>query len=151
MIDLQLCIYQNSKQRYMYWRIAWLVIYFVEKICTSVVASNIRLTYGNKGNIQVKDGSRWRFVKGKNMDKTGQKMLCEHLGFDDSDTAVGSSYLRKRCNVATGDFICYKTESRRISCCVHLKPHINEERISIPYVACKSVSIYSYFDTIRTP
>ena len=64
-------------------------------------------------------------------------MFCEYLGFNDTDASISSGTSIRRINIATGDFICYKTQSEKISCCVHLKP-ANQERISIPYAKCKN-------------
>ena len=89
----------------------------------------------------MKDGSRWRFVKENNMGKPGQKMLCEYLGFGDSDTSVGNSNIGRGSNMASGDFVCYKQESKGISCCVHLNLLISPKRVSIPYVTCKYIKL----------
>ena len=76
------------------------------------------------------------------MNKTSQKMLCEYLGFGGSDTSVGNSGVGRGNNMATGDLICNKREPREISCCVHLKPHTNERRISVPYLTCKYIWLF---------
>ena len=64
-------------------------------------------------------------------------MFCEYLGLSDKGASTTGAYFIGRNDIATGDFICYKTQSEEISCCVHLKPE-NQERIWIPYTICKN-------------
>ena len=102
------------------------------------LASKVRLTTSPyEGNIKVYDGSIWRNVGENNWDKNRQKMFCEYLGFSDRDASIRGTVLNERNNTATGDFICYKTQSEKVSCCVHLKPP-KEDRIWIPYARCKN-------------
>ena len=102
------------------------------------LASKVKLTESPyEGYIKVYDGSIWKFVGENNWDKNLQKMFCEYLGFNDMDASISGAILNKRNNTATGDFICYKTQSEEVSCCVHLKP-TNQERTWIPYARCKN-------------
>ena len=105
------------------------------------LASQVRLTTSPyEGYIQVYDGSIWRYVGENNWDKSRQKMFCEYLGFNSTDASISRAYLNRQNNIATGEFICYKTQSEKISCCVHLKPTIKESTW-IPYARCKNTYV----------
>ena len=67
-------------------------------------------------------------------------MFCEYLGLSDRGSSTTGAYFSRRNDIAIGDFICYKTQSEEISCCVHLKPE-NQERIWIPYARCKNTYV----------
>ena len=104
-----------------------------------VSATTVKLdTSPHTGYIQVKHRSTWTYVGlGKNnWDKNRQKMFCEYLGFSDKDASTTGLTFIGRNDTATGDFICYKTHSKEISCCANLKP-TNQERAWIPYARCK--------------
>ena len=66
-------------------------------------------------------------------------MLCEYLGFSETDVSITSRTLYRN-DIATGDFICYKTQSEEISCCVHLKPS-KKKGIWMPYTTCKNMYV----------
>ena len=105
------------------------------------LASKVRLTTSPyEGYIGVDDGSIWRNVGENNWDKNRQKMFCEYLGFSDTDALIRGTILNRRNDTGTGDFICYKTQSEEVSCCVHLKPS-NQERTWIPYARCKNTYV----------
>ena len=63
-------------------------------------------------------------------------MLCQHLGFEDT-AVISTAQLYGRRQIATGDLICYKTQSSETSCCVHLQPSTTTSSITLPYVRCK--------------
>ena len=99
---------------------------------------DIRLKDQNEGNIEIKNGSIWSIVVEENWDKEREKMLCQHLGFQEIDgNNVVTSQLGSGQQIFTGDLICYNTQSSRTSCCVHLKPSTSTTRTKIPYVRCK--------------
>ena len=109
-----------------------------------ILASKVRLSKSPlTGCIQVKHGSTWRYVRpGKNdWDKKRQKMFCEYLGFSEGGASTTGVTFSRRNDIAAGNFICYKTQSKEISCCVHLKP-TNQERNWIPYARCKHMYTY---------
>ena len=109
-----------------------------------VLASKVRLSPSpHTSYIQVKHGSTWRYVgPGKNnWDKNRQKMFCEYLGFSDRDASIAGLTFIRRNDIAAGDFMCYKTQSDEISCCVHLKPTNSQERIWLPYTGCKNTYV----------
>jgi hypothetical protein len=108
---------------------------FLLKISFS--ASNIRLTPSPySGYIEIKHGSTWRYVNEKNWDKIRQKMLCQHLGFRETDANVINTYWSRRSyKIATGDLICYNTLSSGTSCCTHLVPSTNTSYLS--YAKCE--------------
>ena len=56
------------------------------------------------------------------------------------DASIRGVILNKQNNTATGDFICYKTQSEEVSCCVHLKP-TNRKTTWIPYARCKNTYV----------
>ena len=104
-----------------------------------VLAPKIRLSSRNAGYIEIKDGSIWRYVLEENWDKNCQKMLCQHLGFEDTGV-IRTARLDGIRYIATGDLICYKTRSSETSCCVYLQPsRTNTTSIKIPWpsVRCK--------------
>ncbi len=116
-----------------------LKLIYVKKL--SVLAPNIRLSYKtNKGYLQIKDGSTWRYVVEENWDLNRERMLCLHLGFYETDasaTATGT-FTRAGYKIATGDLICYNTQTSGTSCCVHLQPSTTKEIVrKMPYARCK--------------
>ena len=64
-------------------------------------------------------------------------MFCEYLGFSDRGASTTGVTFSRRNDIATGDFICYKTQSEEIHCCANLKP-TNQESTWIPYGKCKN-------------
>ena len=106
-----------------------------------VLASKVRLDkLPYEGYIQVYDGSIWRYVGEKNRDKNRQKMFCEYLGFNDTDASITGGTFNRRNDIATGEFICYKTQSEEISCCIDLQPS-NKRKIWMPYARCKNTYV----------
>ena len=108
-----------------------------------VLAPTIELSSQNTGFLYIYDGSTWRRVVEENWDKNRQKMLCQHLGFEETDDnkivirQLGGGY-----NIATGDFICYNTIlSSGTSCCIHLQPSVSSPNTTIPYVQCKCIGL----------
>jgi hypothetical protein len=61
------------------------------------------------------------------------------LGFEDDNSYIETRHVQLRSGqlIATGDLICYGTQSNQTSCCVHLKPSISNTRTIIPYARCK--------------
>ncbi|CAB3995581.1 receptor-type tyrosine- phosphatase epsilon-like isoform X1 [Paramuricea clavata] len=104
----------------------------------TIAAPNIRLSRSPyEGYIQIKDGSTWRYVKEDNWDKNRQTMLCQHLGFD--ETVKNDIIYRQSpsgVKMATGDLICYNTQSSATSCCIQLEPSIANSQVDMPYVEC---------------
>ena len=98
----------------------------------------IRLTSSYKGYLQIKEGSTWIYVKDENWDVKREKMLCQHLGFKETDAKdpetfwFGSGY-----KIAIGDLICYNTQPSGTSCCVHLVPSIASSNVPIPFARCE--------------
>jgi hypothetical protein len=103
----------------------------------SFSASNIRLTtLPYSGFIEIKHGSTWRYVNEKNWDKIRQKMLCQHLGFRQTDAnLINTFWSRRSYKIATGDLICYNTLPSGTSCCTHLVPSTNTSYRS--YAKCE--------------
>ena len=65
-------------------------------------------------------------------------MLCRHLGFGETSVnAVKLVEVGTNEQIATGDLMCYNTESSGISCCVHLVPSTTASNVNIPYAECK--------------
>jgi hypothetical protein len=100
----------------------------------------IRLTFSPyRGYIEIKNGTIWRRVKEENWDKYRQKMLCQHLGFDETDAnKIVSGQVSSGSKIVTGDLICYNTQPSGTSCCVHLQPSTTTSNIKIPYATCES-------------
>ena len=112
--------------------------YSIVKFYINVPAPNTRLTNQNKGYIEIKDGSIWRKVVEENWNKKRQKALCQHLGFEETDSNVIQDVrLGSGQQIATGDLICYNTKPSGTSCCVHLEPSTSTKSTSFPYVRCK--------------
>jgi hypothetical protein len=66
------------------------------------------------------------------------------LGFEEIDSnVIQTGQLGSGRQIATGDLICYDTQSSRTSCCVHLKPSISTTSTRIPYMSCK-YAIYTH-------
>ena len=100
----------------------------------------IRLSHRSSGYIEIKDGSKWRYVVEENWDKNRQKMLCQHLGFEETaSNDIATAYRRSTTGLhfATGDLICYNTRSSETSCCVHLQPSTTTASITLPNAKCK--------------
>ena len=98
------------------------------------------MSYQNEGYIEIKDGSIWRKVVEETWNKIRQKMLCQHLGFQETvDNSIEKRSLRNSQNIATGDLICYATtQPSGTSCCVHeLQPSASTSSFRIPHVKCK--------------
>jgi hypothetical protein len=98
----------------------------------------MRLTrWPNEGFIEIKD-SIWRTVKEENWDKNHQKMLCQHLGFKETD-ANAIRFIKIGCeqDIATGNLICYKTQPSGTSCCIRLVPSKTKSDVDMPYVKCE--------------
>ena len=91
-----------------------------------------------QGSFEIKDGSTWRRVVEKNWNEKRQKMLCQHLGFEEMNgNIIETKQLETELQIAAGDLICYNTQSSRTSCCVHLEPSTSTTSITIPYTRCK--------------
>ena len=105
----------------------------------SVLVPFIRLSSRpNRGYVQIKDGLIWRYVQEENWDLTREKMLCQHLGFRETDADVATTgSLSCGTDIATGDLICYKTQPRGTSCCVQLQSSTVDKRVKISYARCK--------------
>ncbi len=103
-----------------------------------VLVPQIRLAYRNSGYIEIKYGLIWRYVVEENWDKNRQKMMCQHLGFEETaSNSIDTRQLGSGRHIATGDLICYNTQSSETSCCVHLQPSTTTSSITFPYVRCK--------------
>ena len=101
-------------------------------------APKIRLTNRNAAFIEINDGSTWRRVVEENWDQNRQKMLCQHLGFEEiNGNKIETRRLGSGQQIASGDLICYNTQSSGTSCCAHLEPSTSTTSIRIPYVRCK--------------
>ena len=96
------------------------------------------MTNQNGGYIEIENGSDWRKVDEENWDRNRQRMLCQHLGFDEIDgNVIETRQLGSGEQIATGDLICYDTQSSGASCCVHFTPSISTTSTTIPDVRCK--------------
>lgn len=102
-----------------------------------ISAKKIRLNGTHKGYIEINDGSTWRTVDEKKWDQNRQKLLCKHLGFDESSEDKINGSTRSIEKIATGDFVCYNTQPSGTSCCAYLQPSTTTTTSSIPYVNCK--------------
>ncbi|XP_028417344.1 receptor-type tyrosine-protein phosphatase F-like [Dendronephthya gigantea] len=110
-------------------------------IATITKVRNIRLKESPKrGHLQIKDGFGWRYVIENNWDKKRQKMLCQHMGFDETANNIirrRTLRMRESVKIASGDLICYSRQSKGTSCCAHLVPSTTRSTVSVPYVKCK--------------
>ncbi|CAB4024291.1 ---NA---, partial [Paramuricea clavata] len=100
---------------------------------------NIRLTgLPYQGYIQVNDGSTWKYVNEKHWDKIRQKMLCQHLGFKETDANPIYIYAwsQRSYNIATGNLICYNIQPSKTSCCIRLVPSTSNPAPGLPYAKC---------------
>ena len=100
----------------------------------------MRLTYGaNQGYIQVEDDSTWRYVKEEHWDQNRQKMLCQHLGFKETDANyIYSNYrIGGEHSIATGSLICYNTRPSETSCCIHLVPSTSTSNSKMTRAKCE--------------
>ncbi|CAB4024817.1 retinoschisin-like isoform X2 [Paramuricea clavata] len=106
---------------------------------TITTAPRIRLSRRNTGFIEIRNGSTWRRVVEENWDKNRQKMLCQHLGFEETaDNKIVTKQLGSGQNIATGDFVCYNTiQPSGTSCCIHLEPSTSPPSTKITDVQCK--------------
>ncbi len=67
-------------------------------------------------------------------------MLCQHLGFYETDASatITGRFTQAGYKIATGDLICYNTQTSETSCCVHLRPSTTKGIArKIPYARCK--------------
>ena len=97
-------------------------------------APKIRLTDRNEGFIEVKDAnSLWKKVNEENWNTKRQKMLCQHLGFEPSEGDIEIRKFGDNQQILMGDLICYNTQAKRTSCCIHLK---HAEYQESPYAKC---------------
>jgi hypothetical protein len=110
-----------------------------------VLAPRIRLSNANTGRIIIYDGRTWRSVVEENWDKNRQKMLCQHLGFEETaDNKIVIKQLGGGNDIATGDFICHNSiQSSGTSCCIHLQPSKppRETTSQFPDVQCKCIGL----------
>ena len=108
----------------------------------SISEFNVRLSQSpNKGFIEVKDGSTWRKVNEERWDENRQKMLCQHLKFNETDeNNIITKNIGSGNEIATGDLICYGTQPSGKSCCIHLEPSISTSSTTVPYVTCGMLS-----------
>jgi hypothetical protein len=112
-----------------------------------VLAPRIRLSNANAntGHIIIHDGRTWRSVVEENWDKNRQKMLCQHLGFEETaDNKIVIKQLKGGNDIATGDFICHNSiQSSGTSCCIHLQPSKppRETTSQFPDVQCKCIGL----------
>lgn len=104
-----------------------------------VLGENLRLHKVNEGYIEIKDGSTWKRVDDKSWDKNGQKILCQLLGFDETDkNEVSLRGSGNNQDIATGELICYNTQSNGISCCADMERlNTGNTGVDIPYVTCE--------------
>ena len=87
----------------------------------------------------MKDGSTWRYLKVENWDLTGEKNLCQHLGFEwTGKTSIESRRFGSGYTMAVGDLVCYyRTQQKITSCCVHLVIHTVSSPVFIPKARCE--------------
>ena len=102
------------------------------------IVPKIRLEYRSAGYIEIKDASTWRIVDVENWDRNHQKLLCQHLGFGEDD-GLQSKNINSGRNIATGELICYKTQSGGdgTSCCAYLQRSTTTSTTPIPNARCK--------------
>jgi hypothetical protein len=116
---------------------------FLFDLFYSCLVSKIYLSSRNTGYIIIHDGSTWRRVVVENWDKNRQKMLCQHLGFEETaDNRIVTNLLGRNQPIATGDLICYNTmQPSGTSCCIHLQPSKSplNPTSQIPLVQCKCI------------
>ena len=106
-----------------------------------VLAAKIRLTEQNAGYIQIKRAYGWMKVYEEKWNNNRLKMLCEHLGFEETEgNSSETRQLTVKENLLAGDLMCYNTKPNRTSCCIHLKVFRTSPRkpAKIPYVKCKN-------------
>ena len=116
---------------------------FLFDIFYSCLVSKIYLSSRNRGFIIILAGRTWRRVVVENWDKNRQKMLCQHLGFEETaDNKIVTNLLGSNQDIATGDLICYNTiQPSGTSCCIHLQPSKSplNPTSQIPLVQCKCI------------
>jgi hypothetical protein len=117
---------------------------FMFDIFYSCLVRILKLLNLNTGFIIIHDGRTWRRVVVENWDKNRQKMLCQHLGFEETaDNKIVTELLGKNQDIATGDLICYNTmQPSGTSCCIHLQPSKSPSQkptSQIPLVQCKCI------------
>ena len=107
----------------------------------SILGFNVRLSpLPNQGFVEIKDGSAWRKVIEERWDKHRQKMLCRHLGFNETDeNNIDTRSIGSGNEIATGDLICFKKQPNGTSCCIHLKPLTTTASTTVPYVTCGKI------------
>jgi hypothetical protein len=103
------------------------------------------LSNRNTGFIEIHVGLTWRRVVEENWDKNRQKIMCQHLGFEETDdNKIVIKQLGSGLNIATGDLICYNTiQPSGTSCCIHLQPSKSPPNTTIPDVQCKCIGLTS--------
>ena len=97
------------------------------------------MEYRNAGKIEIKDGSSWRLLDVENWDRNYQKLLCQHLGFEEDDDFLRTNVVSGQ-KIATGDLMFYnKTQSDgdRTSCCADLQRSTTTSTTLIPNARCK--------------
>ena len=86
---------------------SWITFFFVHPVHyqLSISEFNVRLSQSpNKGFIEVKDGSTWRKVNEERWDENRQKMLCQHLKFNETDeNNIITKNIGSGSEIATGD------------------------------------------------
>jgi hypothetical protein len=103
-----------------------------------ILEPKIRLTRSYQGYLQIKQGSTWINVNEENWDVKREKMLCQHLGFKETDAKDPKTiWVGSRYKIAIGDLICYNTQPSGTSCCVHLVPSIPSSNVPIPFARCE--------------
>ena len=97
------------------------------------------MRHTNAGYIEIKDGSTWRIFDAENWGRNHQKLLCQHLGFEEDDDFLRTNIASGQ-NVATGDLMFYnKTQSGGggTSCCADLQRSTTTSKTSVPNARCK--------------
>ena len=109
------------------------------------------MEYGSFGKIEIEDGSTWRSVDVENWDRNHQKLLCQHLGFEEDDDFRNKS-IDSDQKIATGDLICYQTQSGRdgTSCCAYLERSTTTSTTLISNARCKYIKAIDWSLEIKS-
>ena len=118
-----------------YWRSQ--IISSLNEVFFTFLALNIRLSNStNEGFIEIKNNLIWRKVKEEIWDKTRERSLCQHLGFNETmEGVVNNRGINNNQEIVGGDLCFDANQNER--CCVHFYPSTTTSTVDAPYVTCE--------------